>query len=201
MGLLCGARDLETTVASFEDVIGDLELEQDVSIEIRGRTEADLLAGDNEELEALRHVLPLLGAPPHAILAPDSPPDAGSASPRRPFSHGDLDARARELAAAIAHRIHTDPSLVARARAHIAQRLPHASTGEQRDLREWDRILRAMSLPRLRRFLVDPGERATRLRQTFPFTGILSAEEREELLEAHRRGEQRVAPDPPESRP
>lgn len=201
VGLLCGVRDLETTVASFEDAIGNLELEQDVSIEIRGRTEADLLAGDDAELKALRNVLPLLGAPPHAILEPDSPPDAGSASPRRHLTHEDLDARARALATAIAHRLDTDPGLAARARAHIAQRLPRASTGEQRELREWDRILRTMSLPRLRRFLVDPGERATRLRQTFPFTGILSAEEREELLDAHRRGELRDAPDPSVSRP
>ena len=65
-----------------------------------------------------------------------------------------------------------------RARAFITSRLTKAAPGEQRELREWDRILRTMSTARLRRFLVDPGERATRLRQTLPFVGALTAEER-----------------------
>lgn len=192
IGLLCGVRDLEATVASFEATLGDFELEQDITVEIRGRTEADLAAGTDEELEALHHVLPLLGPPPLAIINADS--DAPPASPRRSITHAEFDARARDLARAIALRLQTDPSLVARARAHIADRLPRAAAGEQRELREWDRILRTMSLPRLRRFLVDPGERATRLRQTFPFTGILSAEERNELLAPSQRGERAGRP-------
>jgi hypothetical protein len=39
-----------------------------------------------------------------------------------------------------------------------------------------------MSLPRLRRFLVDSGERATRLRQTLPFVDALSNDERDAIL-------------------
>lgn len=186
VGLLCGVRDLETTVASFETALGNLELEQDITIEIRGRTTADLAAGTDEELEDLRHVVPLLGPPPLAIINADS--EAPPAPSRRSFTHAELDARARDLARAIALRLRTDPSLVTSARTHIAERLPRAATSEQRELREWDRILRTMSLPRLRRFLVDTGERATRLRQTFPFTGFLSAEERDKLLTASDRG-------------
>lgn len=187
LGLLCGARDVESTVASFEAALGDLENEQDITVEIRGRTEADLATGTDEELEALRQVLPLLGPPPLSILNVKT--KTPRASSRRSYTHAELDARARDLARAIALRLQTDPSLVARARAHIADRLPHATAGEQRELREWERILRTMSLPRLRRFLVDTGERATRLRQTFPFIGILAADERDELIEAPRSGE------------
>jgi hypothetical protein len=34
---------------------------------------------------------------------------------------------------------------------------------------EWRQILRTQSPTRIRKLLVDPGERATRLRQTLPF--------------------------------
>jgi hypothetical protein len=57
-----------------------------------------------------------------------------------------------------------------------------ASLAEQRELREWDRVLQTMSLARLRRFLTDRGERATRLRQTLPFLDALSSAERKALL-------------------
>lgn len=194
VGVLCRAHDLDKTVASLESALGDLELEMDVTIEVRGRTEADLLAGTNKELTAIGQALPLLGPPPLAIINAASKSGARTARPRRPFSHAELDARARDFAAAIARRLQTDPSLVARARTHIADRLPRASAGERRELREWDRILRTMSLPRLRRFLLDTGERATRLRQTFPFTGILTAKEQRELLATRRRTDTKKRP-------
>src|SRR5262245_5376560 len=88
--------------------------------------------------------------------------------------------RARRLAAAIAERLEMDPTLVPRARRFIADRLTRAAPGEQRPLREWDRILQTMSTARLRRFLVDPGERATRLRQTLPFVDALTANQRKQ---------------------
>ena len=187
VGLLGGVRDLEATVSGYEEALGDLELEQDVTIEIKARTEADLSAGTDEELAALRRVLPLLGPPPLAIISADA--GAAPATKRQSYTHAELDARARDLAGAIALRLQSDPSLVARARTHIAERLTSAAAGERRELREWDRILRTMSLPRLRRFLVDTGQRATRLRQTLPFTGILSPEERDEIIAAHQGGE------------
>ena len=96
-------------------------------------------------------------------------------------SHADADARGRVLARAIADRLKTDPSLVSRARAYVAARLTAASPGEQHELREWDRILRTMSVARLRRFLNDSGERAARLRQSLPFVGVLTPQERERL--------------------
>src|SRR5262249_46541609 len=71
--------------------------------------------------------------------------------------------------------------LLVRARSAAPRRRSPHSPGEQRELREWDRILRTMSTARLRRFLVDRGERATRLRQTLPFVGALTAAERERI--------------------
>ncbi|MBK8058691.1 MAG: hypothetical protein IPK33_12750 [Gemmatimonadetes bacterium] len=76
------------------------------------------------------------------------------------MTHAELDARALAVARAIAERLKTDPSLVDQARAYVTSRLALASAGEQHELREWERILRTRSLPNLRRFLVDGGERA-----------------------------------------
>jgi len=184
VGLLAGPRELDHAATSLAAAVEDLERDLDVSIEIRGRTAADLLSGTDEELTELRHVVPVLGPPPWALLSPELPGGAPSAA-RHTFSHADLDARARALATAIAERIRTDPSIVERARAHLTTRLASASPGEQRELREWERILGTMTLPRLRRFLVDDGERATRLRQTLPLLAVLTPAEREQLLAEH----------------
>ena len=64
------------------------------------------------------------------------------------------------------------------ARTYISQRLASASPGERRELQEWDDVLRTMSIARLSRFLVDAGQRATRLRQTMPFFAVLTPEEK-----------------------
>jgi hypothetical protein len=58
-----------------------------------------------------------------------------------------------------------------------------ASPQERHELDEWAHSLRTASPGRLRRLLVDPGERATRLRQTLPFLGILSPEERRTVMD------------------
>ncbi len=75
------------------------------------------------------------------------------------------------MAAHIAPRL--DQRLIEEARERIRRRLRQgpgqASAAERKSLHEWEMILRSMSLRRLRRFLVDEGPRATRLRQTFPF--------------------------------
>lgn len=186
IGILTGARELDRSLASWEDAIEDIERAQDVSVEIRGRTAADLIAATHEEREALRRALPILGPPPLEIIKSSALPKRKSTLATRPFSHAELDARARALATAVAERIRTDPGIVERASAHVDARMMIASPGEQRELREWKRILRTMSLPRLRRFLAENSERATRLRQTFPFAGVISDEEREAVIAAHR---------------
>lgn len=184
VGLLAGAKELDATVEALVAALTPLEIEEDVTIEVRGRTTADLAAAVESERRKLDAVVLLLGAPPLAVV------DAGrgkeAANRRRmakPVSHAVLDERARSLGAAVAEELNHDPSLVERARTYIAHRRPKASPGEQRELQEWDRILHTMSLPRLRRFLVDPGERATRLRQSLPFVGVLNPDDRESPLE------------------
>jgi hypothetical protein len=97
--------------------------------------------------------------------------------------HSDLDARGLAFGNAIAAAIKEDPVLIERARAWIETRMKKASAGERRELEEWRRLLRTTSPARLRRVLTDPGERATRLRQTMPFLDALSAAERDALID------------------
>jgi hypothetical protein len=66
------------------------------------------------------------------------------------------------------------PELARRAREEMARRLATAPAPEARTLREWLEVLDGMTVPRLRRWLVGRGERATRLRQSMPLV-LLSA--------------------------
>ena len=184
VGVVAGAKELDATVESLVAALTPLEIEEDVSIEVRGRTVADLAITTERERRELDTVLLLLGPPPLALVSSERARElVGRRRGARPVSHEMLDERARALGAAVATKLSHDPSLVERARTYIAHRLLQASPGERRELQEWDRILRTMSLPRLKRFLVDTGERATRLRQTLPFVGVLTPGEREAVLE------------------
>lgn len=188
--LVAPAADLNALQNALREALEPIETSLDVSIEIRGATPQDLSTkrDDVEWTDGLRTARSLFGLPPTAYLAPpvtarvreDGPTYAVS----RIRSHADLDARSLHLARAVAERLRHEPTLVARARAFVEKRLRVASAGEQHELREWQQLLRSASPARLRRFLVDTGERATRLRQTSPFVGVLSADERQAILDA-----------------
>jgi hypothetical protein len=179
IGILTSAANVDRTRAVLEEEIVALDREFGITLEVRALSAADLETALPEEMAELRSVIALLGPGPAALVSLPAERKAGRTAWTR--SHADADARARAFAVAIADRLATDPTLVPRARAFIANRLTKAAPGERRELREWDRILRTMSIARLRRFLVDPGERATRLRQTLPFVGALTAAERERI--------------------
>lgn len=177
--LIDRAATLATATESLRDGVEGLERRLDVTIEVRGATPADIATMPPDERDRLRDAIPLLGVPPQGFVSGTEP-----RHDKATRSHADLDARARALAAAVADKVARNPSLIEEARARIARRLSVASSGERQELEEWDRVLRSTSPSRLRQFLVDPGERATRLRQTLPFLGILTNEERSTALDA-----------------
>jgi hypothetical protein len=107
-------------------------------------------------------VLPLHGVPPIHIVEPGAPGGPG------PETHAELDEASRKAAEGIAQAIKRDPRVIERAQRWIEQRLPNASEGERHELREWVHIL-SMPPRQVAALLVDPGERATRLRQSSPF--------------------------------
>jgi sugar-specific transcriptional regulator TrmB len=160
---------------AFSQQLGAIEREYDVHIEVHGTTRSELAARvPPEKGSILDEVVVLAGVVPRNVKDADEP---------RSSKHEEHDVRGRRLGIALAAKIKRDPGLVRAARAKIAERSKHATPGEQRELREWERIL-AMSPARLQRFLTDPSERATRLRQTLPALAILTSAERTAVLKA-----------------
>jgi hypothetical protein len=97
-------------------------------------------------------------------------------------SHAWIDRRSLALHDAVAAKIHAHPELVDVARANLARwirRTPHGA------LLEWQRLLERSSVADLVALLRSESETAARLRQSSPFAGILTPEERREILRRH----------------
>jgi hypothetical protein len=77
-----------------------------------------------------------------------------------------------------------NPSLTRRAIRHIERVLHEERGAATHDLQEWQAILSSYSLERLKEFLIAETSRAARLRQSSPFFAVLSAEERDRVLES-----------------
>lgn len=170
----------------LQAAVAPIEQRMDVTIDVQGMTPADI-AGLSRDAFTERYgppdqkescVILLLGLTPTAFYK-----DPSHASVSRPAirSHADHDARSRALGSAIAARLKKDPTLVARAMEYVSRRLLTASAREHSTYAEWANLLQSMSPARIRHFLTDPGPRATRLRQSMPFVGMLSEEERAAL--------------------
>ncbi|HXA10400.1 MAG TPA: hypothetical protein VNW28_10480 [Chthoniobacterales bacterium] len=91
---------------------------------------------------------------------------------------------------AIADKIEAQPELLEIAQTNIARWLAQNHSAPHR-LKQWREIIleaqgSAEGLRRLLAILRDPGEEATHLRSFAPFPGVLSIDERRELLCSHK---------------
>ena len=93
--------------------------------------------------------------------------------------HGDRDLEAHARAAALADLLRRDPSLIRRTLAALERRRASAPDRLKSTLDEWRRLLITQPPARLAKLLVEPDARMTRLRQTLPFTDVLSPDEGE----------------------
>jgi hypothetical protein len=91
--------------------------------------------------------------------------------------HRFIDERSLAFDRLIAAKLRDQPALVTKARDNLARWLKHCSSGARRDLLEWQRLLSG-PFDELLVLLEATDERATRLRQSSPFCGILTQEER-----------------------
>ncbi len=182
LGFLAGARDVSRLASGMRDAFARIERDYDVTVEVRGRTEADIATLGPEEGSVLRGARGLLGPHPTAYLEPQGENLAGKA-PRVSASHVGHDHRAMLNATWIAQRLDRDPSLPKRARSWLVHRLHDASEREAEELNEWIRLLDTASIPRLQYVLRDAGERSTRLRQSNPFVPVLTEAERSAMRE------------------
>ena len=97
-------------------------------------------------------------------------------------SHQWIDERSLALDRQIAAKLRANPSLLGRARATLDRWLAQRPSAVPSVLREWQEILARCPLERILELLVNSDENTRRLRQSSPFCGILSPEERLAIL-------------------
>lgn len=109
-------------------------------------------------------------------------PTSSAAAPavRELWSHEFLDALALAYYSEMARRVRSNPALVSAARENLHRWLAAGGYTESqvRALREWEPLLESDRLPALLRVMTDPGEDATRMRQSGPLAGVLTAQDR-----------------------
>ena len=97
-------------------------------------------------------------------------------------SHEWIDRRSLALHEAVAAKLEADPSLLGVARENLDRWIRVA---RRPALLEWQRLIEGTPVPQLLALLHASDERAARLRQSSPFPGVLTPEERQAILERH----------------
>jgi hypothetical protein len=180
IGVLASPVHVDGAVQVLRDELRQMERHEDLAVEVRGYTAADLAVLSAAEREVLSGAVPVLGPLPESLVTGDP----GAPTGARVRDHADLDEQALALAGAVAKRIMRDPTLIERAQKYVREYLKTAPPGERKEMEEWAAILEIMPPARLQKFLVNTDERATRLRQSLPFLGVLTPAERTTLLHA-----------------
>lgn len=111
----------------------------------------------------------------------------GTAAPLTPglLKHRIIEARSLAMHCLIARKIAADPALLDVARRNLEAWLARYGDSPPRALEEW-RELMGRPWVEIAALITDPGESATRLRQSSPFAGVLTAAERKRVYEAFR---------------
>jgi DNA-binding IclR family transcriptional regulator len=174
LGVLAESGEVDRLVDILRESIVPLTRREDVPIEVRGWTRPDLEALGSARRPWPEHAMLLWGVLPQPSRGKLREP---AVTPR---SHQRVDDALRERAERLAAVLARRPELVRLAKEEIAKRLETARPQEGHTLREWQQVLDGMSPARLRRWLVDEGEQATRLRQSMPVTFLRAATEESE---------------------
>ena len=101
------------------------------------------------------------------------------------LKHRVIEARSLAMHCLAAQKIMREPALLDGVRRTLDAWRARYGKEAPRALGEWAAILR-LPWPQIAAFITDPGERATRLRQSTPFAGVLGARERERVYAAFR---------------
>jgi len=108
-----------------------------------------------------------------------------NAAPQVYSDHQRLDARSLAMHCIVARKLLADPGLIAQARSTLARWRAQAVEPVPSYFSEWRRILEG-GVEEIAAFLASMREDATRLRQSSPFTNLLTPEERARIFEAFR---------------
>lgn len=99
--------------------------------------------------------------------------------------HRIIECRSLAMHCLIARKIAGNPALLDRARWNLAVWRDRYGANIPRALEEWRQIL-GRPWPEIAALITDPDEQAARLRQSSPFAGLLTANERRRVYEAFR---------------
>lgn len=171
LGVLAEVDEVDELSEDFRNELVELERRYDVTMEVRPYTRADLVALEPNDIATI----PVLGPGPAAFISNGEAQQAPALE-----NHEDHDQRALSRARRLADLLVDNPGLRNRALEWLSEQLDQEE--ENRELREWKRILESTSIPRLRRLLTAETDRAVRLRQSLPFWPVLNDEERETIL-------------------
>jgi hypothetical protein len=108
-----------------------------------------------------------------------------NAVPQVYSDHQRLDARSLAMHCLVARKLLANPALTAQARSTLARWRAQAAEPVPSYFSEWGRILEG-SKEQIAAFLASMHEDATRLRQSSPFTNLLTLEERARIYEGFR---------------
>jgi len=95
-------------------------------------------------------------------------------------THQEIDRRSLLLHRLVSGKLLRNPALVERPRATISRW--RSDNPDAPALREWENLLAELDVQALVRFLRSRSEDATRLRQSSPFVGILTEDERDSVM-------------------
>jgi hypothetical protein len=109
----------------------------------------------------------------------------GNETPQVYSDHQRLDARSLALHQPIASKLLANPSLIDQARSTLARWRAQGAPPVPSYFDEWERVLEG-SPEAIAEFLVSPTQSAARLRQSSPFTTILTSAERAQIYAAFR---------------
>lgn len=110
---------------------------------------------------------------------------ATPAGPAPYSSHRLLEARSLAMHALIAARIARNPELLGKARENLERWSSRWGDDPPRWAREWQALL-GRPWPEIAALITEPSENAARLRQSSPFAGLLTPEERKRIHETFR---------------
>ena len=97
--------------------------------------------------------------------------------------HRRIDERSLAMHRLVAQKLRADPALLDAARGNL-RRWQEMDGSPVRTLSEWENILSGTAA-QVAEFLEERSERATRLRQSSPFAGILTEAERKAIYESY----------------